>query len=82
MLYVLGDSKVIKDCRGKETMRIARRGGDLALIFINETNEVYEIWFEMRKPYKQTYEKISKLFAELENHLVIRNSPKDHKKVK
>lgn len=69
---------MIKDCRGKETMRIARRGGDLALIFINETNEVYEIWFQMRKPYKQTYDKIVKLFATLENHLVIRNPESVH----
>ena len=59
-------------------MRIARRGGDLALIFINETNEVYEIWFQMRKPYKQTYEKIVKLFAMLETHLIIRNPESVH----
>ena len=59
-------------------MRIARRGGDLALIFINETNEVYEIWFQMRKPYKQTYDKIVKLFAMLETHLIIRNPESVH----
>ena len=70
---------MIKDCRGRESLLVNRKGGDFELRFIDEDGKTeFTIWLEMRKPYKQTYEKIVKLFAMLETHLIIRNPESVH----
>jgi hypothetical protein len=75
----VGDSEVITDCRGRESVLVSRKGGDFELRFTDENGKTeFVIWMEMRKPYKQTYEKIVKLFTDLENHLVIQNPQSVH----
>jgi len=70
---------MIKDCRGRESLLVNRKGGDFELRFIDEDGKTeFTIWFQMKKPYKVTYEKIVKLFATLETHLVIRNPESVH----
>ena len=70
---------MIKDCRGKESVLVSRKGGDFELRFIDEDGETeFTIWFELKHPAKKHYDKIVKLFATLENHLVIRNPESVH----
>lgn len=57
---------VAPDCRRKEKMWVQRKGGDLALIFTGEDDiPKFEIWFEMRRPHKETYAKIEALLMEI-----------------
>jgi hypothetical protein len=66
------------DCRKKERLFIVRKGGDVAIIFKDLNDKVlWESWFEMKKPYKENFEKITKLFSSLED-LLMRQENKNH----
>lgn len=61
---------MVYDCRKKEKMLIKRKGGDLAIIFIDlKKGKVFETWFEIKKPAKETYEKIKAHFEAIKNLL-------------
>jgi hypothetical protein len=62
---------MIWDCRKKDIMAIKRVGGDVEIAFftIGSETSIFKEWFEMKKPYKKNYEKIVKLFNELQTLL-------------
>jgi len=61
----------IWDCRHKELLRIERKGGDLSLAFIDSEGKViFNSWYQMKKPYKETFEKIIKQFSEMRTLLM------------
>jgi hypothetical protein len=60
----------IWDCRQKELLRIERKGGDLSLEFRDPDGRViFTSWYQMKKPYKENFEKIVKLFSGLRDLL-------------
>lgn len=61
---------VIKDCRGKEDMVLTRYGGDAMLSFYEGDRLKFITLFQMKKPHKQNWQKIVKLFEELKSKLV------------
>lgn len=61
---------LIWDCRHKELMRIERKGGDVSLEFTDPDGKVlFTSWYQMKKPYKENFEKIIKLFSGLRDLL-------------
>ena len=61
----------IFDCRHKELLRIERKGGDLSLAFIDSEGKViFNSWYQMKKPYKETFEKIIKQFSDMRTLLM------------
>jgi len=66
------DGIVIKDCRAKELMIIARYGGDIIVSFYNVndlTEPTFICLFEMEKNNKMNWNKIFLRFAEIKSML-------------
>lgn len=62
---------LIWDCRHKELLRIERRGGDLSLEFKDPDGRIiFTSWYQMKKPYKENFEKIVTLFSSLKDLLM------------
>jgi len=60
----------IYDCRRKEVLILNRKDGDISFQIRNRSGRVkFEIWFEMKRPYKKTLNKILKAFREIKNCL-------------
>ena len=59
----------IKNCTGKELMRVLRRGGDIALQFVDiESGEVkFECWFQMKRNSQRYFYRILRVFEELKS---------------
>ena len=50
------------DCRHKDFMVLRRRGGDFAIEFYDASGKyLFSEWFEMKRPHKETYAKITTL---------------------
>lgn len=59
------------DCRHKDLMILRRKRGDLAIEFYDANGKyLFSEWYQMKKPYKETFEKIVKLFSEMKDLLL------------
>jgi hypothetical protein len=59
------------DCRHKDLMILRRKRGDLAIEFYDANGKyLFSEWYQMKKPYKETFEKIVKLFSEVKDLLL------------
>jgi hypothetical protein len=62
---------LVWDCRHKEILRIKRISGDLSLEFQDSDGRIiFTSWYQMKKPYKETFEKIINLFSGLKDLLM------------
>ena len=71
------EKEIVKiwDCRHKDLMILRRQGGDLAIEFYNaEGKYLFSEWYQMQKPYKETFEKIVTLFSGLKDLLMRQDS--------
>ena len=67
----------IWDCRHKDLMILRRKGGDLAIEFYDPSGKyLFSEWYQMKRPYKETFEKIINLFAGLKD-LLMRQDPSE-----
>ena len=58
----------IVDCRKKEYIEIARRGGDFEIQVKDlEGRVLYKGWYEMKRPYKEHFLELVDLFGKIQH---------------
>jgi len=59
----------IRDCRGKEVLSTKRVCGDYEVKITYLNGKSYAFWFQMKKPFKATAEKLDRKFEEIKTLL-------------
>jgi len=62
----------LKNCTGKNVLRVKRVGGDLEIRVMDLSDRtLFQEWYQIKKPHKKNYSIIENLFKQIENKIVM-----------